>query len=147
MQVTDNCRSTRNTKKTISFLRSFYLKDKKCIKSLEKETAHSAKVYKDLENRFISGKETIRKQEESLKSNRDLLNKATSENVQKKQKLDTKESMETADKENVTDEVFVIEQESHDRNMLACEKCQFVTESKQELMGHNKFIYLDCHFC
>ena len=104
-------------------------------------------MYKDLENRFISGKETIRKQEESLKSNRDLLNKAIIENVQVKQKLNTKESMETADEENFTDEVFVIEQESHDRNMLACEKCQFVTKSKQELMGHNKFIYLDCHFC
>ena len=104
-------------------------------------------MYRDLEKKFISAKETIRKQEESLKSHRDLLNKATIVNVQVKQKLNTKESMETSDKENVTDEVFVIEEESHDRNMLACEKCQFVAKSKQELMGHNKFIYLDCHFC
>ena len=136
-----------NAKKTITFLRNMTHKDRKYIKTLEKEISNNAKELKDLAKKCKTSKETVRKLEESLNSNRDLLAKATSENVQVKIKMNTKESLETVTNKNITEEVVVIEDDTHVRNVLACEKCQLVAKSKEELMGHNKFIHLDCHVC
>ena len=81
-----------------------------------------------------------------MNSNRDLLAKATSENVEGNNKMSTKEYLEMAINQNIPEEVVVIE-DGNIKNVLACETCQLVARSKEELMGHNKFIHLDCHVC
>ena len=146
-EKTNVVKELESAKRTITFLRGLTSKDRKYIKTLEKEISYSAKEFKDLTKKFKTSKETVRKLEDSLKSNRDLLAKATSENVQVNNKMNTKESLETETKQNITEELIVIEDDNHVRNVLACEKCQFVARSKEVLMGHNKFIHLDCHVC
>ena len=136
-----------NAKKTIAFLRNLNLKDKKYVQILEKECANGAKEYKDLEKRYKSSKLVIKMLEQDLKSNRVLLAKASTENIQVKHKLDTKVSLEEATNENNKEEVIVIDNDDPKQNMLRCDKCDFVAKYKEVMLGHNKFIHLDCHVC
>ena len=86
-EKTNVVKELESAKRTITFLRGLTSKDRKYIKTLEKEISYSAKEFKDLTKKFKTSKETVRKLEDSLKSNRDLLAKATSENVQVNNKI------------------------------------------------------------
>ena len=131
-----------NAKKTIAFLRQISQKDKKYIKRLEDECVNGAKEYKNLSKKYKTSRQTTKKLDESLKSSRELLAKTSSENIEVKQKLKTKQAAESA-----TKDVIVIENAGSERNSLACEKCDFVAKSKEKIIGHNKFVHLECHVC
>ena len=129
-----------NSKKTIAFLRLLNQKDKNNIKSLKEG-------YVTLNNKYRTSTKIVKKLEYDLKSSRDLLAKTSSENVQVKQKISTKESLEVAAKENKEEDIIVIDDATNERNMLACDKCDFVSKSKEAKVGHEKYIHLNCHVC
>ena len=152
LEESDNSRNEKiklekeliNAKKTILFLRKLSLKDKKYIKTLEEECTNGAKEYRSISKRYKNSIQIKKKLDECLKSNRELLAKTSSENIEVKQKLETKQAVETATKDHDMEDLVVIE---ISRNELACEKCDFVAKSNEELIGHNKFIHVDCHVC
>ena len=99
------------------------------IKSLKEENV-------TLNNKFRTSTKIVKKLEHDLKSSQDLLAKTSSENVQVKQKISTKECLEVARKENKEEDIVVIDDTTTERNMLECDKCDFVSKSKEAKMGH-----------
>ena len=113
------------------------------VNNLENEIGLGVDLSVNESMKYRAPKQVIKKLEGTLKSNRDILAKTLTENIQLKHKLKTKVSLEEASSKN--ENVIVIINYDSKLYNLSCEKCEFVAKSKEVLMGHNKFIHLDCH--